>query len=278
MFLITLGSALIYNFTTDYVKVEDKPAGSVYYSEVADSRYHNFHRYHREPVQIKPASESQFRGIVRQAYDYSCGSAAFTTLMNGYAGHKLSEKETMDGLLKYGEYSRIIERRSFSLLDMKRFATALGYNSGGYRGKITDLVALDKPAIVPISYGGFKHFVVYKGHANGRIYVADPALGNISFNVDRFEDIWDNNTLFVLELADYQKSENMLTLSEEDMRHVDDAVINQFAFVDLQYPERRFEQLANRASTMRRVVDSDQKSDNYGKPIDTYMRMYYKRK
>ena len=278
MFLITLGSALIYNFTTEYVKVEDKPAGSVYYSEVADSRYHNFQRYHREPVQITPAAEQQFRGIVRQAYDYSCGSAALTTLLNGYAGTNLTEKETMDGLLKYGEYNRIIERRSFSLLDMKRYATALGYTSGGYRGQIKDLIALDKPAIVPISYGGFKHFVVYKGFYDGRVYVADPALGNISFNLDRFEEIWDNNTLFIVELASYQPAKDMLTLSEADMRHVDDATVNQFAFFDAQYPERRFEQLADRSSTMRRVIDSDPNSDNYGKPIDTYMRMYYKRK
>lgn len=278
MLLITLGSALIYNFTTDYVKVEDKPAGSVYYSEVADSRYHNFSRFHREPVQVRPAAVDQFRGIVRQAYDYSCGSAALTTMLNGYVGTKLTEKETMDGLLKYGEYSRIIERRSFSLLDMKRFVTALGYSSGGYRGQLKDLIALDKPAIVPIAYAGFKHFVVYKGHHEGRIYVADPALGNISFNVERFEEIWDNNTLFIIDLAEYQPAQDMLVLTENDMRHVDDATVNQFAFVDVQYAERRTDQLANRASTMRRVLDSDPNSDNYGKPIDTYMRMYYKRK
>lgn len=278
MFLITLGSALIYNFTTDYVKVEDKPAGTVYYSEVADSRYNNFARYHREAVQVRPAAVDQFRGIVRQAYDYSCGSAALTTMLNGYVGARLTEKETMDGLLKYGEYSRIIERRSFSLLDMKRYVTALGYTSGGYRGQLKDLLALDKPAIVPIAYAGFKHFVVYKGYKDGRVYVADPALGNISFNADRFEQIWDNNTLFIIELESYQKPETVLELSESDMRHVDDATVNQFAFVDSQYPERRIEQLANRASTMRRVLDTDTKSANYGKPIDTYMRMYYKRK
>ncbi len=62
--------------------------------------------------------------------------------------------------MRYGEYNRIVERRSFSLLDMKRFVTALGYSSGGYRGELKDLKALDKPAIVPIAYAGFKHFVV----------------------------------------------------------------------------------------------------------------------
>lgn len=278
MFLITLGSALIYHFATESLELADQPAGTVYYSEVSDSRNASFTRNHREPVQITPASVDQFRGITRQAYDYSCGSAALTTLLNGYMGTQLTEKETMDGLLRYGEYNRIVERRSFSLLDMKRFVTAMGHSSGGYRGELKDLIALDKPAIVPIAYAGFKHFVVYKGYHDGRIYVADPALGNISFNADKFAEIWDNNTLFIVELADYQKPQNVLILTENDMRHVDDATVNQFAFIDLQYPQRRMEQDADRAATMRRVLDADPKSDNYGKPIDTYMRMYYKRK
>lgn len=277
MVLITLGSALIYHFATHSFNVADQPAGTVYYTEMADSRQASFARNHREPVQIRPAAVEQFRGIVRQAYDYSCGSAALTTLLNGYAGMQLDEKQTMDGLLRYGEYDRIIERRSFSLLDMKRFVTALGLNSGGYKAQLSDLIALQKPAIVPISYAGFKHFVVYKGYRDGRVYVADPALGNISFDAARFAQVWDNNTVFIVERNDQQPAQNLLALSEADLRHVDDATVNHFAFVDIQYPERKADQLASRAGTMRRVLDDDPKSSNYGKPIDTYMRMYFKR-
>ena len=54
--------------------------------------------------------------------------------------------------------------------------------------------------------------------------------------------------------------------------------MNQYAFVDIQYPTYRQDQLANQASTMRRVLDADPNSETYGQPIDTYMRMYYKRK
>lgn len=195
MLEIVLGSALMYYFATEAFEIEKKPPGTVYYTETADSRNLSFHRNHIEPVTIKPAVEDQFRGIVRQAYDYSCGSAALTTLLNGYVGTSLTEQQTMSGLLQYGEYQRIIERRSFSLLDMKRFVTAIGLESGGYRGEFSDLVKLGEPAIVPISYAGFKHFVVYKAYKDGRVYVADPALGNISFDEGRFKEIWDNNTL-----------------------------------------------------------------------------------
>ncbi|PWF32682.1 peptidase, partial [Yersinia pestis] len=89
---------------------------------------------------------------VRQAYDYSCGSAALTTLLNGYVGTQLDEQQVMSGLMKFGETDKIVERRSFSLLDMKRFVSALGLESGGYRGEFKDLVNQDQPAIVPISY------------------------------------------------------------------------------------------------------------------------------
>lgn len=277
MLEIALGSALIYYFATEAFEIEKKPPGTVYYTETADSRNLSFHRNHIEPVTIKPAVEDQFRGIVRQAYDYSCGSAALTTLLNGYVGTSLTEQQTMSGLLQYGEYQRIIERRSFSLLDMKRFVTAIGLESGGYRGEFSDLVKLGQPAIVPISYAGFKHFVVYKVYKDGRVYVADPALGNISFDENRFKEIWDNNTLFVISVPESQRKD-LLALKDSDMRHVEDATVNRYAFVDVQYPTYKYDRLANKASTMRRVLDTDTHSSTYNQPIDTYMRLYYKRK
>lgn len=277
MLEIALGSALIYYFATEAFEIVKKPPGTVYYTETADSRNLSFHRNHIEPVTIKPAVEDQFRGIVRQAYDYSCGSAALTTLLNGYVGTSLTEQQTMSGLLQYGEYQRIIERRSFSLLDMKRFVTAIGLESGGYRGEFSDLVKLGQPAIVPISYAGFKHFVVYKAYKDGRVYVADPALGNISFDENRFKEIWDNNTLFVISVPESQRKD-LLALKDSDMRHVEDATVNRYAFVDVQYPTYKYDRLANKASTMRRVLDTDTHSSTYNQPIDTYMRLYYKRK
>ncbi|QER40458.1 C39 family peptidase [Acinetobacter suaedae] len=277
MLEIALGSALMYYFTTQAFEIEKKPDGTVYYTETLDSRNPSFTRNHREVVTIKPAVEDQFRGIVRQAYDYSCGSAALTTLLNGYAGLSLTEQQTMSGLLQYGEYQRIIERRSFSLLDMKRFVTALGLNSGGYRGQFSDLIALKQPAIVPITYAGFKHFVVYKAYKDGRVYVADPALGNISFDETRFKEVWDNNTLFLIDVPEpYRK--DLLALQDADMRHVEDATINKYALADIQFQTPRFERLADRASTMRRVLDKNTDSTTYNQPVTTYMRMYYKRK
>ena len=277
MLEIALGSALIYYAATQAFDLKEQHPETVRYTETLDSRNNSVTRMHREPVQIKPALEDQFRGIVRQAYDYSCGSAALTTLLNGYVGTQLNEQQTMSGLLRYGEYDRIIERRSFSLLDMKRFVAALGMESGGYRGEFSDLVKQGQPAIVPISYAGFKHFVVYKAYKNGRVYVADPALGNISFDEERFKEVWENNTLFLINVAP-QNRQTMLALQETDLRHVEDATVNRYAFVDIQYPRFAMEKIADKASTIRLERNVNKDSENYGQYEHRFLRLYYKNK
>lgn len=277
MLEIALGSALMYYAAKEALDIKKQPNGVVHYTEVLDSRNDSFVRMHREAVEVKPALLDQFQGIVRQAYDYSCGSAALTTLLNGYVGTQLDEQQVMSGLMKFGETDKIVERRSFSLLDMKRFVSALGLESGGYRGEFKDLVNQDQPAIVPISYAGFKHFVVYKGYKNGRVYVADPALGNISFEERRFQDIWENNTLFLINVPE-QYRKNFLALKESDMRHVEDATINRYALVDMQYPQFYMEKIADKASTIRMDRNRNTESEQFGEYQHNFLRLYYKNK
>jgi hypothetical protein len=183
----------------------------------------------RESVVLEPMSQLQFRNVIRQAYDYSCGSAALTTLLDYYLGRNLQERQVMEGLLQFGEADKIVERRGFSLLDMKRFVTALGYRSGGFRAAFSDLDALEHPAIVPIEYAGFKHFVVVRDVHNDHVFVADPALGNISFTRSRFEEIWDQNVLFLI-FPSGNEPPNALALSEKDLRIIDDRTISLLAF------------------------------------------------
>ena len=185
-------------------------------------------------VNVEPLSVKRFKNVVRQAYDYSCGSAALTTLLDYYLGRNFQERQVMEGLLRFGETERIIQRRGFSLLDMKRLVTALGHPSGGFKAEEEDLVALDHPAIAPIHYAGFKHFIVIRAVYEGRVYVADPALGNISFTLPRFLEIWDNNVLFIV-FPNGHKPATGLELHEEDMRFVSDYIIAENTFRE--FPE-----------------------------------------
>ncbi len=180
-------------------------------------------------VNVEPLVVQKFRNVVRQQYDYSCGSAALTTLLDFYLGRNFQERQVMEGLLRFGETERIVQRRGFSLLDMKRLVTALGHPSGGFKAEAKDLVALDHPAIAPIEYAGFKHFVVIRAVHEGRVYVADPALGNLIFTLDRFLEIWDNNVLFIV-FPNGHKPANGLELREEDMRFVADYLIAENSF------------------------------------------------
>src|SRR5471032_204046 len=148
-----------------------------------------------ESVQVLPNEYFKYRHIVHQAYDYSCGSAALTTVLQFHLGLAITEKDAMEGMLEHGEKEKIVARRGFSLLDMKRYVATLGSDSGGFRADIDDLAKLDQPAIVPIDYAGFKHFVVVKGIRGGKVYIADPSAGNIAFSVAEFKTLWDKGTL-----------------------------------------------------------------------------------
>lgn len=277
MLTVFLGAALIYTFAdTSFEKVE-VPRGTVYYSTPVDSRHMSRMSVMERPITVRPLVEQQFRNIAHQAYDYSCGSAALTTVLNGYLGRRFEERQIMDGLLKYGEYEKIVQRRGFSLLDMKRLMTALGYQSGGYKGSFDDLRKLEHPAIVPIHYAGFKHFVVVKKYQDGRVFVADPALGNISFPEERFKSIWENNVLFIVFPGQNPPSPH-LELTEADLRFVEDQTVNLALFNPTPYFVNAEENRADRAATLQRVLDADENSDTYNQIISVPQRTYFRRK
>ena len=171
-----------------------------------------------EPVQVFPNQYFKYKHIVHQAFDYSCGSAALTTILEFHLGLAVTEKDAMEGMLEHGEKDKIIARRGFSLLDMKRYVATLGSDSGGFRGDMKDLAALDQPAIVPIDYAGFKHFVVVKGVRDGKVYIADPSAGNIAFSVTEFAGLWDKGTLFVIYPSKTRPAvQSNLTLTDQEL-------------------------------------------------------------
>lgn len=181
-------------------------------------------------VTMKPLVDFKFEHIVHQAYDYSCGSAALTTIINYYLGIKVTEQEAMDGMMAHGERDKIIARRGFSLLDMKRYVATLGADSAGFKGEMKDLEELKQPAIVPIDYAGFKHFVVFRAIRKGKVYLADPSAGHIVFSEKDFAELWDRNTMFLLYPPKSQgEPNNLLALTDEEMGVIDDDLVRRQA-------------------------------------------------
>lgn len=166
--------------------------------------------------EVKPLSEFNYRNIIKQEFDYSCGSAALATLLNHYLGENFNEQQVIQGLMDYGELEKIQERRAFSLLDMKRFVEVLGYKGGGFKADFDDLKVLDKPSIVPIEFMGYRHFVVLRGVYGDHVFLADPYLGNTSYTIRRFKEMWNQNIVFIVSRDDLRF--NAMALDEQDLR------------------------------------------------------------
>jgi predicted double-glycine peptidase len=85
----------------------------------------------------------------------------------------------------------------FSLLDLKNVAVRMGYRASGFRLSGEQLVRLTAPVIVFIQAEGYKHFAVLRGVSWRRVYLADPARGNLRMSLERFLDEW-GGIIFVL--------------------------------------------------------------------------------
>jgi predicted double-glycine peptidase len=225
MIVLLMASLISYTMITEFLEVNPQPKGIVHFETgFGENRV-------RLKESIEPLTELRFNNVVRQQYDYSCGSAALTTLLDFYLGRNFQERQVMEGLLQFGDAEKIAARRGFSLLDMKRLVTALGHPSGGFRAAEEDLLKLDHPAIAPIEYAGFKHFIVIRGVKDGHVYVADPSLGNISFTMSRFLEIWDRNVLFIV-FPNGHKPVGGLELRNEDLRVIDERTFTKLAYRD----------------------------------------------
>ncbi len=131
-----------------------------------------------------------FRRVVRQQYDYSCGSAALATLLSHHYGAKVSEAEIFRAMYANGDQAKI-RQVGFSLLDMKRYLEARGMSADGYRATFAQLAAAKAPSVVMVKVGNYRHFVVIKGVRDGQVLVGDPALGLKIYGRDDFVRMWN---------------------------------------------------------------------------------------
>jgi predicted double-glycine peptidase len=139
------------------------------------------------------------KNVISQGLDYSCGPAALATILNYYLYDPVSEKEIITTLLKTVNLQKVIKRKGFSLLDLKRYAQSRGYNVTGYKMDLTFLKDLDKPVLVPIKVKNYKHFVVVREVVGNRVFIADPTFGNMTVKIYRFIRIWQDGVGLVIE-------------------------------------------------------------------------------
>lgn len=141
--------------------------------------------------------EARFRATVRQQYDYSCGSAALSTLLTHHYRYAVNEQQVFEEMFQRGDREKI-RREGFSLLDMKRYLDAHGFEADGFEAPLQELASASIPAIVLVNESGYNHFVVVKGLRNGRVLIGDPAGGTRSLSLSDFQAIWVSRILFII--------------------------------------------------------------------------------
>ena len=104
-------------------------------------------------VPVQSFSEIKFGEVVKQKYDFSCGSAALASLLSHHYGMPMTEEKAFEEMFKYGNKSKI-EKQGFSMLDMKNFLARRGLKADGFELGREDIVELGIPAIALVNYSG----------------------------------------------------------------------------------------------------------------------------
>ncbi|MNU68253.1 Peptidase C39 family protein [compost metagenome] len=152
-------------------------------------------------VSVVSYRDIPFRTVVRQRYDFSCGSAALATLLRYHYDREVGEEQIFRAMYAAGDQD-VIRRVGFSLLDIKQFLEANGYQADGFRLTLDNLASMNRPAIVMIDTAGYKHFVVFKGNDADRVLIGDPALGLKIYSREQFISMWNGIAFVVREPAD----------------------------------------------------------------------------
>ena len=147
-------------------------------------------------MRVLSVKEARFTNIIKQQYDFSCGSAALATLLTFHYGRPTTEAELFQAMWDGGDHKKI-RTVGFSLLDMKNQLARMGYRSDGYKLELDALAKIGVPAIALISTNGYRHFVLIKGIGPNRLVLGDPAAGNRVMEREEFKKIWDG-TVFLI--------------------------------------------------------------------------------
>jgi hypothetical protein len=167
-------------------------------------------------AQLQSIKTMRDQGVVKQGYDYSCGSGALATLLTYYFNDPVSEEVVLQQILEplNKNQEKLREKQGLTLTDLKNAAESRGYKTKGMKLLPKYLLELKAPVIVFIKPRGHEHFAVFKGVRADRVYLADPSLGNVRMPIYQFLDMWvnqgDKGIIFVVERRDGQLTSDSL--------------------------------------------------------------------
>lgn len=145
---------------------------------------------------VTSVETQRFTGVIRQRFDFSCGSAALATLLRYHYDFDVEEERAFRGMWARGDREQI-RRVGFSLLDMKRWLASRGIDADGYQVTLDQIADTAIPGIALIAVKNYRHFVVVKGVREQEVLLGDPSLGITVMSRTDFARAW-NGIYFVL--------------------------------------------------------------------------------
>jgi uncharacterized protein len=184
-------------------------------------------------VPVKSLEALKFQSVIRQGYDFSCGSAALATLLTFHYDRPVTEEQVFDAMWAVGDKVNI-RAKGFSLLDMKTYLESIGIKADGFRVPLDKLAGVGVPTIALIVRKGYAHFVVLRGIHKDYVVLGDPSLGAIIEPRDLFEQQW-NGIAFALH--------NEAAVGREHFNLKRDLPLQARAYLGMALPRRTLENI-----------------------------------
>lgn len=158
-------------------------------------------------VNVLSYQEKRFLTVMRQEFDFSCGSAALASLLSYHYDHPVSERTVFNSMLESADLEKV-RQQGFSMLDMKRYLEEQGFTADGFRMPLEDLHSkIRLPLIVLMDIDGFRHFVIVKGISDREVLVGDPTRGLKVFTHKDFVERWDGIAFVIRSHLDLGRSQ-----------------------------------------------------------------------
>ena len=172
-----------------------------------------------EVSKVKNWKEMREENVSMQKFDFSCGTGSLATLMKYYFGDNVTEdmllKDILDSLPEDVKKNR--KEKGLSLLDLKQATERRGYQAYGVTLQPSSLYKIGRPVLVYLETDEFKHFSVFRGIREDRVFLADPSRGNIRITAEKFLKEWKGRLALVLDKAGFKVSkDNPLSLTQND--------------------------------------------------------------
>lgn len=145
---------------------------------------------------VKSWLELKNQDMVKQEYDYSCGSATLATILKYYYTLEVDEKTILDDILESKNLSKKDKsefensQMNLSFYDLATYTNSLNFKAIGLSLDLDSLKKLQVPVILFVKVRKDEHFTVYKSMDENFVYLADPTFGNIKISIAKFEEMF----------------------------------------------------------------------------------------